>query len=370
MDDKMIPFLDLTSVNLKYMNEIEEAAVEVVRSGWYVWGKETDSFERNFAAYCGVNHCIGTGNGLDALKLILCAYKEMGVMQDGDEVIVPANTYIATILAISQSGLRPVLSEPDIGTYNINPSLIEDKITKRTKAVMPVHLYGQICAMDELTAIARKHNLKLIGDAAQAHGAGYKGKRAGSLCDAAAFSFYPTKNLGALGDGGAVTTNDDELAGIVRSLSNYGTSSKYISDYKGFNSRLDEMQAAILSVKLKYLEEDNDYRRKLASYYLSRINNKQIILPDVKNEKDHVFHLFVIRTSERNRLQRYLSEKGIQTQIHYPVPPHKQKAYKEWNNLSFPVTEQIHDEALSLPLNTALDVSVLDRICTAINDWK
>lgn len=366
----MIPFLDLKQVNEKYRDEIEGAVLRVARSGWYIWGKEVHDFEQAFAGYCGASHCVGTGNGLDAIKLILSAYKEMGLMQDGDELIVPANTYIATILAITECGLTPVLVEPDIRTYNIDPSRIEKKITPRTKAIVPVHLYGQIAPMDELISIARKYKLKLIDDAAQAHGAAYKGKRAGSLCDATAFSFYPTKNLGALGDGGAVTTNDDELAGIVRALSNYGTSSKYISDYKGFNSRLDEIQAAILSVKLKYLERDNNYRRELASYYLSHIDNKKISLPDVKETGEHVFHQFVIRTGERDRLKDYLDKKAILTQIHYPKPPHKQKAYMEWNKLSFPITEKIHDEVLSLPLNTALDVNTLDEICMAINDWK
>ena len=366
----MIPFLDLKNINSNYQNEIEEAVLRVVRSGWYILGKEVESFEQNFARYCGVNHCIGTGNGLEALKLILYAYKELGVMKDGDEIIVPANTYIATILAITESGLIPVLTEPDINTYNIDPLNVEGKITKRTKAIMPVHLYGQVAPMDELQDIAWKYNLKMIDDAAQAHGAIYKNRKVGSLCDATAFSFYPTKNLGTLGDGGAVTTNDKELADIVRALSNYGTSSKYVNDYKGVNSRLDEIQAAILSVKLKYLDKDNHYRHKLASYYLSHIRSEQIILPDVKNIDEHVFHLFVIRTEERDRLQQYLLESGVQTQVHYPVPPHKQKAYKEWNSLSYPITEKIHNEVLSLPLNTALSIDMIREICGLINDWK
>lgn len=366
----MIPFLDLKSVNAKYQSEIEDAILRVSRSGWYVLGKEVESFEQSFAHYCGTGYCVGVGNGLDALKLILCAYKEMGIMQNGDEVIVPANTYIATILAITESGLTPILIEPDIITYNIDPEYIEEKITKRTKAIMPVHLYGQVAPMRQLSEIAAKYNLKLIDDAAQAHGANYQGRKVGNLGDATAFSFYPTKNLGALGDGGAITTNDRHLYETVKALANYGTSSKYISDYKGFNSRLDEIQAAVLSVKLKYLDEDNEHRRKPASCYLSHIRNEQIILPDVKTLDEHVFHLFVIRNAKRYKLQQYLLENGVQTQVHYPVPPHKQKAYPEWNTLSFPVTEKIHDEVLSLPLNTALSVDAVRKICDLINNWR
>ena len=366
----MIPFLDLKSVNTKYQSEIEEVILRVARSGWYVLGEEVHAFEQSFARYCGVDYCVGVGNGLDALKLILCAYKEMGIMQAGDEVIVPANTYIATILAITESGLTPILVEPDVNTYNIDPGCVEEKITKRTKAIMPVHLYGQVAPMNELRGIAEKYDLKLIDDAAQAHGANYQGKKVGNLADATAFSFYPTKNLGALGDGGAITTNDKQLYETVNALANYGTSSKYINDYKGFNSRLDEIQAAILSVKLKYLDGDNEYRRKLASCYLSHIGNEQIILPDVKNLDEHVFHLFVIRNMERDKLQQYLLKNGVQTQVHYPVPPHKQKAYKEWNTLTFPVTEKIHDEVLSLPLNTELSIDAVKKICDLINNRR
>lgn len=366
----MVPFLDLKDVNSRYQPEIEEALLWVARSGKYILGEEVKSFEQSYADYCGVKHCVGTGSGLDALKLILYAYKEMGIMQDGDEVIVPANTYIATILAVSESGLVPVLVEPDIKNYNIDPSFIQNKITSKTKAIMPVHLYGLLSPIDELKGIAQKYDLKIIDDAAQAHGAVYEGKKAGGLFDAAAFSFYPTKNLGALGDAGAVTTNDQQLAGIVRALLNYGSSTRYIADFKGFNSRLDEMQAAILSVKLKYLDQDNLYRRRLASLYLSHIKNEQIILPDVKNNGGHVFHLFVIRNEKRDKLQQYLLDNGIRTQIHYPVPPHKQLAYKEWNKLSFPVTEKIHSEVLSLPLNTAMSENTVIRICNLVNDWS
>jgi len=365
----MIPFLDLREVNKKYQKEIYEAILRVSHSGRYILGEEVGKFEKSFAAYCGSSFCIGTGNGLDAIKLILCAYKESGIMEGGDEVIVPANTYIATILAISESGLTPILVEPDLITYNIDPAKIEEKITPRTRAILTVHLYGCVSPMNELKAIADRYHLKLIDDAAQAHGAIYDGKRVGNLCDATAFSFYPTKNLGALGDGGAVTTNDKELAEIMKSLSNYGTQERYISKYKGFNSRLDEMQAAILSVKLKYLDEENQYRRELAQIYLSHITHEQITLPDVRNIDEHVFHLFVIRSERRSILQEFLWNKGITTQVHYPVPPHKQQAYKEWNSSSYPITEKIHDEVLSLPLNTAMDEATIIHICQVINTF-
>ncbi len=366
----MIPFLDLKTVNEKYQSEIEEAVLRVARSGWYILGEELSSFENSYAEYCGAKHCIGVGNGLDAIRLILEGYKEMGILNVGDEIIVPANTYIATILAVTQSGLIPVLVEPDINTYNINPSEIEAKITPKTKVILAVHLYGLVCPMSELKVIADLHNLKLIDDAAQAHGAVYKDSKAGNLCDASAFSFYPTKNLGAIGDAGAVTTNDQELADIVRELSNYGSVSKYVNKYKGFNSRLDEMQAAVLSVKLKYLDEEVKQRQKIAGYYLSHIHNEQIALPSVNTLDEHAFHLFVVRCSNRNVLQKFLLEKGIQTQVHYPTPPHKQDAYKEWNSLSFPVTEKIHDEVLSLPLYPSLDKDSIEKICKEVNDFR
>jgi dTDP-4-amino-4,6-dideoxygalactose transaminase len=366
----MIRFLELKEVNKQYLSEVEHAVLRVVNSGWYILGNEVRNFEQAFAQYCGASHCVGTGNGLDAIRLILRAYRELGVFNSGDEVIVPANTYIATILAISESGLTPVLVEPDIRTYTIAPSEIEGKITPRTKAIMPVHLYGQVCAMDNLYDIARKHNLKLIDDAAQAHGAVYKSRKVGSLCDATAFSFYPTKNLGAMGDGGAVTTNDTELAEVVRSLSNYGTVSKYNSQYKGVNSRLDEIQAAILSVKLKYLDEEVRYRQELARHYCSHIENERIVLPLIEDYTAHAFHVFAVRCAERDRLIRFLSDKEIQAQIHYPVPPHKQGAYKEWNNLSYPVTEQIHAEVLSLPLNTTVGAGQIALVCNAINSFE
>lgn len=366
----MIPFLDLKNVNEKYQQEIEQAALRVLRSGWYILGKEVESFENSFAQYCGSKYCIGVGNGLDAIKIILSAYIEMGLMDKGDEIIVPANTYIASILAISECGLTPVLVEPDIKTYNIDPAKIEEKITIRTKAILAVHLYGLVCPMDALQKIASKYNLKLIDDAAQAHGAEYKLSKVGNLCDATAFSFYPTKNLGALGDAGAITTNDTQLAQICRSLANYGTTSKYVNRYKGFNSRLDEIQAAILSVKLKYLDENVRLRREQAKYYLENITNEKIILPLTEVLSEHAFHLFVVRCSNRNDLQKFLADNGIQTQVHYPIPPHKQDAYKEWHNLSLPITEKIHEEILSLPLYSTTETTYLDKVCYTVNSFK
>lgn len=365
----MIPFLDLKKVNEKYQSEIEQAVLRVARSGWYILGEEVNRFESSFAQHLQVENCIGVGNGLEAIRLILCAYKELGTMSDGDEVIVPANTYIATILAITESGLTPILVEPDIRTYNIDPKEVEEKITSRTKAILPVHLYGLCCPMDGINKIAQKHNLKVIDDAAQAHGSLYQGKPVGGLCDATAFSFYPTKNLGAWGDAGAITTNNNQLAEVIRFLANYGTETKYINKYKGFNSRLDEIQAAVLSVKLKYLEVDTIYRQKLASQYLEGIINNQVVLPFVETISEHAFHLFVVRCQKRDALQRYLLQQGIQTQIHYPLPPHKQAAYKEWNNLSFPQTERIHDEVLSLPLNTAVSISEIGYIIDCIDKF-
>lgn len=366
----MIPFLDLKETNMPYQSEIEEAVLSVVRSGWYILGDQVKSFERAYAQYCGTANCIGVGNGLDAISLILKSYKELGVLKDGDEVLVPANTYIASILAVSSSGLVPVLVEPDINTYNIDPEKIGDKVTSRTKAILAVHLYGLVSPMNELKEIARKHNLKLIDDAAQAHGAAYYEQKVGSLCDATAFSFYPTKNLGALGDAGAVTTDDSELAAIVRALANYGTTSKYINKYKGENSRLDEIQAAVLAVKLKYLDKEVQARQNIASFYLRNIQNELIALPRVEQIEQHAFHLFVVRCHERDRLQQYLSDKGIRTEIHYPLPPHKQEAYKEWNSLSYPVSEKIADQIISLPLHISLKNEEVIRICSALNEFR
>jgi dTDP-4-amino-4,6-dideoxygalactose transaminase len=309
-------------------------------------------------------------NGLDALILILRAYIEMGVLREGDEVIVPANTYIASILAISANNLIPVLVEPDINTYNINVEIIEKYITEKTKAIMPVHLYGQAVEMKKIWELAKKYNLKIIEDSAQAHGAFFQNKRTGSLGDASGFSFYPGKNLGALGDAGAVTTDDDLLAETVRAIANYGSQKKYVNMYKGVNSRLDEIQAGFLDVKLQNLDEDTRKRRAVAAYYLENITNKKIVLPHVKNENSHVWHLFVIRTDERDRLQKYLSDKGIQTIIHYPVPPHHQGAYKEFSSLVLPVTQKIHQEVLSLPISPVISIEDVKSVTRAVNEFE
>lgn len=363
-----IPFLDLKRSIQPYKKEIDEALLRVSSSGWYVLGKECQDFEQKYAEYCHVAHCIGVANGLDAIRLIFMAYIELGMLKPGDEVIVLANTYIASILALSQAGLTPVLVEPDISTYNIAPDKIETAITSRTKAILVVHLYGQVCDMDALKKISSKYNLLLVDDAAQAHGALYKGQVVGSLCDATAFSFYPTKNLGALGDGGAITTNNKELADMVRSIANYGSVEKYIHHYKGVNSRLDEIQAAVLLAKLPYLKQDMQRRCDIAQYYIDHISNPKLVLPSFR-EKEHAFHLFVVRTNDRDSLKKYLSENGIQTQIHYPIPPHKQKAYEEWNNLELPITETIHKTVLSLPLFVGLTQEEVDYIVNTVNKW-
>lgn len=365
----MIPFLDLKSINNQYRNELTEAFTRVIESGWYILGQEVKAFEEEFAAYCGVKYCVGVANGLEALILIFRAYKELGIMEEGDEVIVPANTYIASILAITENHLIPVLVEPDINTYLLDPQKIEEKITERTKAILPVHLYGQTCEMDLVNDIAKKYNLKVIEDSAQSHGAYYRNRSSGNLGDASGFSFYPGKNLGALGDAGAVTTNDYELAKTIRALANYGSHKKYENLYKGINSRLDELQAAILRVKLKYLEFEIEKRRQIAQYYLDNIKNPKIVLPYVRNEKEHVWHLFVIRTKDRDHLQQYLKDNKIQTLIHYPISPHMQKAYKEWNQYSYPITEKIHKEVLSLPIGSFLTDEQVERIVSVINDF-
>lgn len=372
----MIEFLNIQKLNFSYKNELRSKWKNVINSGWYILGKEVSHFENNFASFCGVKHCIGVANGLDALILILRAYIELGKINEGDEIIVPSNTYIATILSISHNRLKPILVEPDINTYNINPKLIESKITNKTKAIVPVHLYGKVADMDSINDIAKKYNLLVIEDSAQAHGAIHNERRTGNLGDAAGFSFYPGKNLGALGDGGAVTTNDDELAETIKALRNYGSHQKYYNLYKGFNSRLDELQAAFLNVKLKYLDSENQRRREIAEYYCSNIKNTKIVLPlnnliqnsefKIQNYLEHVWHLFVIRTDNRDKLQQYLTDNGVQTVIHYPVPPHKQHAYKEWNNLSFPVSEKIHNEVLSIPLNQTIIKRDCKYICNIL----
>lgn len=370
----MIKFLDLQQINSAYRAELVECYKRVLDKGWYILGEEVDKFEKSFAKYCGVKHCIGVDNGLNALILILRGYIELGFLNEGDEVIVPANTYIATILAVSHSRLKPVLVDPDIKTYNIDPALIEEKITGKTKAILPVHLYGQTADMDPLIELAKKYNLKVIEDSAQASGASYKGEKTGSLGNASGFSFYPSKNLGALGDAGAVTTNDNDLADVLRALRNYGSHKKYYNLYKGYNSRLDELQAAILYVKLKYLDKENQRRREIAEYYCDNIKNENIILPilnhqsSVINYNSHVWHLFVIRTAERDKLQKHLSENGIQTVINYPIPPHKQDAYKEWNNYRFLITQKIHNEVLSLPISPVLTEKELEYIVDIVNE--
>jgi len=359
----MIKFLDLQQLNLAYQEQFQEKMKLVLDKGWFILGDEVKSFETNFANYCGSKHCIGVGNGLDALVLIFKAYIQLGKLQKGDEVIVPANTYIASILAILQSDLVPVLMEPKLETYNINPDLIEEKITSKTKAVLLVHLYGQLCEMDEIIAIGYKHDLLIIEDAAQAHGLIFKGSHT------RAFSFYPGKNLGALGDGGAITTNDDELAKVLFSLRNYGSEKKYHNQFVGINSRLDELQAAFLNVKLPNLDADNDKRRSIAKRYLSEIKNDKIVLPTWDFSNNHVFHLFVVRTENRNDLKDYLLRNGIETVIHYPIPPHKQMAFPEWNNLSFPITEKIHDEVLSLPISPIMTDDEVSIVISILNKY-
>ncbi|MCD9854177.1 DegT/DnrJ/EryC1/StrS family aminotransferase [Epilithonimonas sp. JDS] len=366
----MIKFLDLQKINLLHQAEIEQKLLDVFRSGWYLLGNEVKLFEKNLSAYTGIKHAIGVANGLDALRLIFRAYIEIGFMKKGDEVIVPANTYIASILALSDNGLVPVLVEPDINTYNIDISKIEEKITPKTKAIFIVHLQGRVVFSAKLQALAAAHNLKIVEDNAQAIGAEWNGLKTGNLGDAAGFSFYPGKNLGALGDAGAVTTNDDELEQAIRSLANYGSSEKYVNIYKGLNSRLDEIQAAVLDIKLKYIDGENAYRRDIAKKFISEINNPKIILPEnPEDEKEHVWHVFVIRSQNRAALQKYLTDNGIQNLIHYPIPPHKQKAYKEWNELSFPITERIHDEVLSLPISPVLEKEDVDLIIDVLNNY-
>jgi len=364
-----IPFLDLKAINARYQNELKEVCSKVIDSGWYIQGKECASFEEEFATYCGTQYSIGVANGLDALTLIFRAYKELGVMKDFDEVIVPANTYIASILAITENNLTPVLVEPEINSCLIDPKKIEEKITTKTKAILPVHLYGQTCAMDKINIISKKHNLKVVEDSAQSHGAYFGSKRCGDLGDASGFSFYPGKNLGALGDGGAVTTNDKELYNCIRALGNYGSHKKYENLYQGVNSRLDEIQAAILRVKLRYLDEETKKRQEVADFYLTEIKNDKVILPAVRNVNEHVWHLFVIQTTKREELQQYLQSNGIQTLIHYPLPPHKQKAYKEWNHLSFPITEAIHQQVISLPMGSFLNHTQLQHIVKVLNEF-
>lgn len=367
----MIQFLNLKKINEPFEIALQEKMKQFLANGWYILGNEVKTFEADFANYCGAKHCIGVGNGLDALVLIFKAYIQLGKLQKGDEVIVPANTYIASILAILQADLVPVLVEPKLETYNINPDLIEEKITSKTKAILPVHLYGQLCEMDKINAIAQKYNLLVVEDAAQAHGTekvriqNSEFKNLGVT----AYSFYPSKNLGALGDGGAITTNDDELADVIFSLRNYGSKIKYENEIIGVNSRLDELQAAFLNVKLSHLDTENQIRRQIAKRYLSEIKNDKIVLPFWDGSENHVFHLFIIRTPNRQALQNYLKNNEIETMIHYPIPPHKQKALSNWNHLSFPITEKIHEEVLSIPMNATLTDEEIEHIISTLNHY-
>ncbi|HEH4973314.1 TPA: DegT/DnrJ/EryC1/StrS family aminotransferase [Campylobacter coli] len=363
----MIKFLDLEKINNRFRNEINTKIEQILDSGWYLQGQYNAEFAREFANFCGTKYALGVANGLDALKLIIKAYG----FKDGDEIIVPANTYIASILAISDNNCVPILIEPDINTYCINPDLIEERITKKTKAIMAVHLYGQVCDMDKINSIANRYNLKVIEDSAQAHGAYYKNKRVGNLGDASGFSFYPGKNLGCFGDGGGITTNDEKLYLKIKALANYGSHKKYCHVYKGLNSRLDEIQAAILNIKLKYLDEDNAIRRKIAKYYLKHITNNLITLQSIDDEKSHVWHIFTIRVKKnRDKFANYLKAHGIESIIHYPTPPHKQKAYKELNHLSYPITEQIHKEIISLPISPVMTEKEIMQVVKVVNNWS
>ena len=367
----MIPFLDLKQLNGQYQAEIEAAIGEVLASGWYIRGQQCAAFEKEFAAYCGTKHCIGVANGLDALILIFRAYKLLGKLQEGDEVIVPANTYIASILAITENKLTPVLVEPNPVTFNLDAVTTAKHITTKTKAILAVHLYGQLADVEGLAQLCEEHNLLFVEDAAQAHGAVRGGKKAGNFGHAAGFSFYPGKNLGALGDAGAVTTNDAELADLITQLSNYGSEKKYHNSHAGVNSRLDELQAAILRVKLRHLNDETEKRREVAKLYTYGISNPNIQVPVWnQNGQDHVFHLYVIRSQNRDQLQQYLTEKGVQTVIHYPIPPHKQGAYMEWNNQSYLLTEAIHKEVLSLPISPVMGDEDINKVIEILNGYE
>lgn len=366
----MIQFLDLKKINAQYQQELKNACSRVIDSGWYIMGKELEAFEMEFADYCGTKFAVGVANGLDALTLTLRAWKELGRLKAGDEVIVPANTYIASILAITENSLTPVLVEPDEGTYNLCPIKTRAAITSKTKAILPVHLYGLISPMPELMETATKHNLLVLEDCAQSHGAQISGKKCGNWGHAAGFSFYPGKNLGALGDAGAVTTNDAQLASTLKALRNYGSHKKYENLFQGVNSRLDEIQAAMLRVKLNFLPSETLRRQKIAQYYRKGITNSLISLTSIEDEGTHVWHLFVIRCASRDRLHSYLQEQGIQTLIHYPVPPHKQHAYSNFNDVFLPLTELIHREVLSLPLDPTMSDEEVDLVIEAINSYQ
>ena len=364
----MIEYLSLKRITAMHKDEINKAISNVVASGWYLNGNAVKHFEEHYRTYIGTQHCVSCGNGLDALHLILRAYKELGQLHDGDEVIVPANTYIATILAITENNLTPILVEPDIATLEIDDSRIEAAITPRTRAIMLVHLYGRCAYTERIGNICKRHNIKLIEDNAQAHGCTFNGKHTGSLGNAAAHSFYPGKNLGALGDAGAITTNDLELTKTIRALANYGSNRKYVFEFQGKNSRMDEIQAAVLSIKQKYRDEENERRKVIAHYFEQHIENEHITIPKALN-RDNVYHIFPILCAERDKLQEYLTDNGVQTLIHYPIPPHKQKAYKEWNTLSFPLTERIHREELSIPCNQTMSLGDAEQIAVLLSNF-
>ncbi|MCC4288869.1 DegT/DnrJ/EryC1/StrS family aminotransferase [Vreelandella aquamarina] len=372
-----IPFLDLKAINAQYREDLIDAATRVIDSGWYIQGTELTAFESEFAAYCGTRHCIGVANGLDALTLTLRAWKELGKLKEGDEVIVPANTYIASILAITENRLKPVLVEPNEQTYNLCPAKTAAAITSNTKAILAVHLYGQLAPMPEIMALAEQHSLLVLEDAAQAHGTAISGKKAGNWGHASGFSFYPGKNLGALGDAGAVTTSDDELANTIRALGNYGSHKKYENLYQGVNSRLDEMQAAMLRVKLQHLDTETQRRKEIALAYAKGITHPALAQPipassTLASLENHVFHLYVIRTAEREALQSHLANAGVQTLIHYPIPPHQQKAYMQWKQQSYPLTEAIHQQVLSLPISPVMTDEHVESVIEACNcfDFK
>ncbi|WP_245591211.1 DegT/DnrJ/EryC1/StrS family aminotransferase [Aquimarina latercula] len=367
---QLIPFLDLHKINSRYHEKYKDCFSKFLDEGRYIKGTFVKEFEDSYAKFCGAKYCIGVGNGLDALTIILKGYIELGKINSGDEVIVPSNTFIASILSIKYAGLQPVLVEPDRDTFNIDINRIEEHISNKTKAIVPVHLYGQLAKMKEINEIAKRYNLFVIDDAAQAHGAIYNNDRlVGDLCNASSFSFYPAKNVGALGDAGAITTNNKELADVVRSIGNYGSSKKYQNDYLGVNSRLDELQAAFLLEKLKDLKEDNQRRRQIAKRYLSEIENDKIVLPGWDGSENHVFHLFVVRVKNRLEFCQYLDDLGIGYHIHYPIPPHKQNALKEFSELSLPITERMHKEVVSIPLNTGLTDQEVSKIIKTLNEY-
>lgn len=366
----MINFLDLQAINNQYQQELKDACARVIDSGWYIMGNELAQFEAEFAAYCGTKYAIGVANGLDALILTIRAWKELGKLKAGDEVIVQANTYIASVLAITENGLVPVLVEPNPTTYNLEPEIVRKAITAKTKLILPVHLYGQISPMQEIMALAKEFNLLVLEDCAQSHGAEINGKRAGNWGDAAGFSFYPGKNLGALGDAGAITTNDDELALAIKALRNYGSHQKYENLYQGVNSRLDEIQAAMLRVKLNHLEVETARRQQVAQVYRTGITNPLIILPQVSDELTHVWHLFVVRCEQREALQQFLAAEGIQTLIHYPIPPHKQHAYQYMNSQVLPLTELIHQQVLSIPISSVMTDEDVIYVVNVINQFN